>query len=443
MALSDYVSLTISQTTANVTRAGFGVAMLLSATVAWAERTRTYTDLTSFAVDFPVTTSGEYLAAQAYFGQSPCPTKLIVGRSANKPTQVYQLTALNPTTNISYTYQVRVAGSGFAEQIVSFTSDATPTDAEYAAGMVAALNAVVGKNYTAAGAASPVTITANAAGNWFSVEVLDINYQKVTQTHVDPGVAADLTAINAENSTWYSLITLYNSKLYSIAAAAWVEANGKIYVPDSNDSTTLTTATGNGDLMDQCKTNAYTRTAVHYHPSPKNMMSAAINGKCLPLEPGSETWKFKTLAGVAAFALSATARGNITSRNGNSYETVAGVNLTFDGKTGDGNYIDVRRGLDWLTDDMQKSVFGALAGASKIAYTDPGIAVIESQIRGSLKRAVDKGILTNSPAPTVIVPTAASVSALDKSARTLNGVRFTGTLQGAVHSANIIGVVST
>ena len=42
MALSAYVSLTITQTTANIARAGFGTGLLVSYTVSWAERTRTY-----------------------------------------------------------------------------------------------------------------------------------------------------------------------------------------------------------------------------------------------------------------------------------------------------------------------------------------------------------------------------------------------------------------
>lgn len=440
-ALSDYVSLTISQTSVGVQRAGFGTGLLLSATAAWTERTRLYSQLSDVAVDFPVTTSAEYLAASAYFAQSPAPSKLMIGRSANKPTQVYQLSALTPTANISYTYQVKVKGKGVTSTTVTFTSDATPTDAEYAAGMVSALNAVVGKNYTAAGASSPITITATNPGDWFSIEVVDTNYQKVTQTHVDPGVAADLTAITAENPAWYCLITAYNSKLYSVAAAGYCEANNRIYVAATNDTTTISTATGNGDLMDTFKTNAYARSSAHYHPSPADFTDAALAGKCLPYDPGSETWAYKTLAGVAAVTLTSTARGNITSRNGNSYETVAGVNVTFNGMMGDGGFIDTKRGLDWLQDDMQKGVFGALAASPKIPYTDDGISVIESQVRGSLNRAVTRGILT---AGTIVVtvPALANVATADKTSRTLNNVKFSAQLAGAVHKANVVGVVT-
>lgn len=442
MALSDYVVLNITQTTANLTRAGFGTAMHLSYTPTWSERARTYTQFTDVVTDFPIATGPEQRAALAYFSQSPSPTAFVIGRGANKPTKTVQLSAISPTANISYTYKLNVKGTGFADTTVTFTSDANPTDAEYAAGIVAALNGVASKNYTAAGASSPVTITGNTPGAWFSIEVADVAYQTTTETTADPGVSADITAILAENNTWYALHTAFNSKPYSIAAAAAIEATGtKIYTPASNDSNiVLAASTGTLDLLDQIKTNAYGRTAGWYHRDPSAFFDAALLGKCLPFDPGSETWAFKTLAGVATFPMTGTHRANIVARNGNSYENVAGLNITFYGMTGDGKFIDTRRGLDWLQDDMSKAVFGALASNPKIPYTDAGIAIIKSVMTGSLLRAAARGIITN--AFQVIVPLAASVSGADKAARVLNGCRFTATSQGAVHKDNITGSVS-
>lgn len=442
MALSDYVTVAITQTSAGPTLPGFGVPLIPSYTAAWTERTRVYNNLAGVAVDFPVTTSPEYRAAQAIFAQNPAPSTVMIGRMANKPTKVLSLSALTPTTQISYTYTLQVRGQGFADQNVTFTSDPTPTDAEWAAGIVAALNGVAGKNYTAAGAASPVTITGSVAGGWFSVEVINANDMKISETEADAGIAADLTAITAENPNWYGLGNTFNSKLIGVAAAAYIEANNRLFICQSQDTSTILTATGNAELIDTIKTNAYTRTAGFYYPFPSLFADFALLGRCLPFTPGSETWKFKTLATIATFAMTATQRTNITARNGNSYEAVAGINLTFNGMVGSGNFIDVTRGLDALSSDILTSVFGTLAGNSKVPYTDPGIAQIEAAVRGALKRGTDKGILTNNPAFTVTVPLNANVSAADKTSRTLNNVFFTGKLAGAVHSANIQGVVS-
>lgn len=442
--LTDYITLTISQNSVGITRAGFGVPMYLSASAAFVERIRFYGDLASVAVDFAVTTSPEYLFAQAAFSQSPAPTKVAIGRSVLKPTLVYQLTAVNPTSNVLYTYLVNVKGQGVTPTQVSFTSDGTPTDAEYAAGMVAALNAVVGKNFTATGAASPVSITANAAGGWFSVEVVDPNTQKVAATHADPGVATDLIAINLENAGWYALVTGFNSKLYSVAAAGWVESNGKIYGCESNDTNSIVTATGNAELLDTIKTNAYARTMGFYHPAPNQFAVAALFGRCLPLDPGSVVFAYKTLAGISPVNLTSTQRGNLIARRASSYETVGNLNITFGGTVGDPitNYLDVRRDLDWVQDDMSKGVFGAIAANNKLPFTDPGIAVIAAEMRASLKRAVDRGIFAEDPAPAVTVPLAADLSSAQKASRTLPGAKFTATGAGAIAGVGINGVVS-
>ena len=442
MALSDYTTVQITQTSAGPTLPGFGVPLIPSYTATWTERTRTYNNLAGVAVDFAVTTSPEYRAASAIFAQNPAPPQIMIGRCANKPTKTLSLTAITPTTQLLYTYTLQVRGQGFADQNVTFTSSGTPTDALWAAGIVAALNAVTSKNFTVAGAASPVAITGNAAGGWFSVEVINPNDMKISETEVDAGIAADLTAITAENPNWYGLGSYFNSKLIGVAAAAYCESNSRIFVCQSQDTSTILTATGNAELIDTIKTNLYTRTLGFYYPFPSSFADFALMGKCLPFNPGSETWKFKTLAGVPTFTMTGTHRTNITARNGNSYELVAGLSLTFDGKVGSGNYLDVTRGLDWLTSDMASSVFGALAGAAKIPYTDAGISVIEAMMRGSLKRATDRGILTSDTPFTVTVPTNASVSAADKTSRTLNNCFFTGKLAGAVHSANIQGVVT-
>lgn len=442
MALSDYVTVAITQTSAGPTLPGFGVPLIPSYTASWTERTRVYNNLAAVAVDFPVTTSPEYRAAQAIFAQNPAPPQIMIGRMANKSTKVLSLSAITPTTQPNYTYTLQVRGQGFADQNVTFTSGGSPTDALWAAGIVTALNAVAGKNYTAAGASSPVTITGTAAGGWFSVEVINPNDMKISETQADPGAAADLTAITAENPNWYGFANTFNSKLQAVGIAAYIEANNRLFICQSQDTNTILTAVGNGELIDTIKTNNYTRTAGFYHPYPSTFADFAWLGRCLPFTPGSETWKFKTLSGVPTFPMTATHRTNITARNGNSYENVFGVSLTFNGMVGTGNFIDVTRGLDSLTSDMASSIFATLAGAAKVPYTDPGVAVIEAGVRGALKRATDRGILTNNPAFTVTVPLVANVAAADKTSRTLNNVFFTGKLAGAVHSANIQGVVS-
>jgi hypothetical protein len=187
---------------------------------------------------------------------------------------------------------------------------------------------------------------------------------------------------------------------------------------------------------------AYSRTALMYHPSPANMAGAAWLGRVLPLEPGSESWKGKTLQGVTPVTLTATHRVNLRAKKCNTYQTVAGIGITWEGTTADGDFVDVTRGLDWLEDDMTKAVFEAITGSDKIAYTDQGVAQIEGVIRGSLEAAVSKGILAADPAPDVEVPKVANISSANKALRLLPDVKFSATLAGAIHKVDIDGVVS-
>lgn len=534
--LSEHVSMTITQDSVGVARAGFGVPLILSCNASFSERVRSYTDLVGVGTDF-ATTSPEYLAARAMFSQNPHPETVMIGRAAGKPTLAYRVDVSAVTQGA--TYSVRVAGQGVTATTVSYTTKAdlafvdgdvtvaTDTITENAHGMstgdgpyrvsnsggalpagLAAdtnywiyvvdvnsyklcatkanalagtavditgaigggthtlrrnqndvicaqleqgLNAVVGKNYTAAqvvgvGETDHLTATGDATGNWFSLEVSDVSLLKIAQTHAEPAttLAADLNAIQLENDGWYALVTLYNSDAYVKAAAAWVESADapKLYAADLSMSETVTLAAGGGDTADALEVLAYARTFTCYHPSPADMFASAWLGKVLPLTPGSETWKFKTLSGVNPVTTTSTHRTNLRAKKCNWLMTVAGRNITMEGNTLDGDFIDVQRGLDWLEDDMTKSVFEALSGANKVPFTNAGIALIEGKMKASLKRAVTMGILSDSPAPVVTVPKVSDVSAANKSLRLLPDMKFSCTLAGAIHKVTISGVVS-
>lgn len=440
MTLNNHVSLTITQDAVGIKKAGFGVPLILTYKNLFAGTVKTYSTLTELTADGFAISSPEYLAAQKMLQQTPGPKTFKLGKGSLPPTLAYRIDILAALNTHAYTLNVK--GEGVTSTAVSFTSDGTATLAEIEVGLQAALEAVVGENYVVANGAGAgfLTVTADTAGGWFSIENTDVDNLDVFMNHADPGVATDLAAIQLADPDWYGLLTLFNSELYSSAAAGWIETETKIYVAQDSDTRSIHSASGLG-LGDDLNTNTYTRSAAIYHPDPATFADAAWAGRVLPEEPGSVTWKFKTLAGVAAVNLTTSHRTNLTGKKENSYESVAGVNITFDGWTADGDYLDNRRGIDKLENEVQTEVFGALAGANKIPYTDPGIAVVEGRVRRALRRMADAGILD----PTTIVvtvPKVADVPAADKTARTLKNVQFNATLQGAVHAVEIDGVVS-
>ncbi len=444
MSLTDHVSLVISQDTVGIARAGFGVPMIASANATFPERIRFYNTLADVDDDFAAGTP-EYLAAEAMFSQSPRPSRIAIGRCGLKPTLRYQINVADILDSTAY--KINVSGPGITSTEVSITSDASATNDEIIAALVTALNAVVGNNYLAAVVAGAsdtdhLTVTADAAGNWFSLEVVDTSQLTIKMTHADPGIATDLAEIQLESDEWYCLHTLYNSEAYVLAAAAWIETQKKIYVFDVCENEAINEAVSFGDTLDEIFDAGYARTMGAYHPDPSAMMAAAWMGRVLPIDPGGVTWKYKTLAGVNPVVLTGTHKTNLRARKANSYERVSGRSITWEGTAGSGEFLDVKRDLDWLEDDMMKAVFGALAGANKVPYTDAGVGIVENEVKGSLRRAVRKGVLAADPAPVVTVPLVAEVSDADKVLRVLPDVSFSGTLAGSIHKVTITGVVS-
>lgn len=438
--LDNHVLVSISQDAVRVRKAEFGVPLLLSPNATFAERVRTYEDVDGVEDDGFATDSPEYLFAQALFGEDPTVEKFKIGRCANKPTQVYTII---PTEQDSHVYSFEVIGEGITTETVTFTSDSSASLAEVVAGITTALNSVTGKNYTAVDTTSTsVVVTGTAAGDWFSIEPLDLANIEITQTHADPGIAADLSAIETYDGAWYTLCTLYNSNAMVLAADAWIATRKKIYVFDCNETDALNTAAGNSDTLDDIATLTRTRTAGIFNPGPANMNAARWCGSRLAKVPGSATWAATQLTGLAAVSLTTTQRTNLMARNANIYEEVAGLSIMSYGTTADGDYIDVQRFIDWQDDDMSTAVFAAIVAADKIGMTDEDLVAIEAEIRGSLARGVEAGGLASDPAPSVAVPLVASLSTADKLARLLAGTKWAATLRGAVHKVNIAGNVS-
>jgi hypothetical protein len=420
MALSDIVNVVISASAPGLARASFGLPLIVSYTATWVERVRTYKSLAAVGSDFAID-SPEYLAAAAIFAQSPHPSSIKIGRAALAPTQRYVIGVASVKNST----------------LVTGASDPSATNDEIIDALVTALNAVVGKNYTAvatgAGGSHVCTATGSAAGDWFALEVADRTLLTIAQTHADPGSATDLAAIKLADSGWYGLYTTFNSAALLLAVAAWAETAGIEYFGDSNQSAVATSAVGDGDSLDALKTASYFRTAGWYHPNPKSMLGAAVMGRCFPKDPGKVSFAHKRLAGVVPVVLTDTELTNILAKNANTYYEVApGLPITWKGKVAAGEWIDVIRNRDWSANDMQVGIVNAFVAADIVPMSNPGIATIETEVKSSLRRGVNNGVYLDDDNLTVTVPDVADVSDADRQARNLSGIAFSARLAGAI-----------
>lgn len=443
-SIDDIVQVTITKESATVSRVGFGTPAILTYHTTFPEFARLYGDLQGMIDDGFATSSREYKMAQAAFSQNPRPATIVVGRRANAPLRDVTLTPKADLMALT-AYDLTISGEVFA-----YTTDATPSVVEITAALEAAINAG-GVNVVATDGTTELTVESAAApggvataGVPFVVE-FDQSLWDIDDTTVNPGgggIEGDLANMILANDDWYGLASDALSKLEITALSTAIETLPKIYGAETQDSDVLTAATT--DICSLTEAASLDRTFVSYHPGAgAKQMDIAWISEELPRDPGSSTWKFKTLKTVTPYNLTTAEQTFIESKNGNHYQTVAGVAITSEGKVAGDEWIDTTQFIDWLTARIKEEAFRAFAANPKIAYTDLGIQTIGATTEGVLREGAKRGGIDPDGATpiTVTLPRVVDVSAADKQARTLS-YTFAASLAGAIHKVTIQGRVT-
>lgn len=161
----------------------------------------------------------------------------------------------------------------------------------------------------------------------------------------------------------------------------------------------------------------------------------------LAYDPGETTWKFGELVGITADALTASQVAALKLFHANFYTTYGSAKLPAEGTMASGRFIDVQIGAFWIKTNLQADIFDLLQqiAPKKIPYTDPGAQQLGAVVKQRLGLAVVQQILAEDPKPTVTVPKVASQSSGNKAIRKMAGIKFSGVLAGAVHSAAFEG----
>lgn len=322
------------------------------------------------------------------------------------------------------------------------TNDAVVFNLKLLVDAFAAPEVLTANTLTGSVGSKKLQILASSAGDFFGVEVLDMDFLNVAQTEADPGITADLDALKQASSDWYGLVTLYNSSAIVLAAAAWAEANEKLYIVATQDSEVATVAESIAtDIAHQLKALSYARTGPFFHPANDEFADAAEIARWFPIDPGGDDWRLKTLSGVTVKTYSATQTTNLLAKYANWYQVLAGANVVQgEGKVSANEFIDVVRGRDWYVARLQERGANLLIQSEKVPFTDDGIAKFETIIKAQNTEGVRAGLIApNTPDTpiTVIVPDLGDISPSDKQARWLRGVVTTWTLAGAIHKLSV------
>lgn len=438
-SIDSIVDVQIDIDTATVSRVGFGTPAILTYHTVFPEAARLYGSLAEMVTDGFATTSREYKMVAAIFAQNPKPGSVVVGRRDNAPLRTITLTPKAPVL-ASTAYDVVING-----ETMAFTSDATPTVPEITAGITAAIDGGAQDVNATDGTSDIEVSSADAPGGSATAGVpFEITYDPTLWTinddTADPGIAADLAAMRLVNDDWYGLACDALGAAEITALATAIEAAPKIYFADCQDSDIV--ESGSADVASTLKASSLARTAVNYHPDSDPSFSAAWLGGQLPSDPGSITWMFKTLTTVSTYSLTTSQRNEALGKSANTYETIAGVNMTSNGTVASGQFIDVTRFVDWLAARLKENILAVKANVPKVPLTDLGIQLVVNEVHGTLRTGASRGGLDGTQPFNVTYPRASEISATDKANRLLPDVEFSATLAGAVHKTQIRGRVT-
>jgi hypothetical protein len=361
-----------------------------------------------------------------------------VGKRSTGTTQSFTLTVSAPT-HVGEVYSLEVNGVE-----CSYTSLMSDTSTIVATALELLIEAVT--DVSSSSAVNVITVVnTNGAGylNSFASWTRNI---KIKDASTDPGIAADLAALYAADTDWYGLCVDSNSRAEILAAAAWTEANKRVFSCNTSDSEAKDNAVTT-DVASSLKAAAYTRTHLLFNGKKTDDYSGcATLGAVFVDDPGSVTWAYKTLAGVTADDKDSVRDGEFTAlqfKRCNVYQTFAGINTTFEGISPAGEYLDTVHFIDWLTSEMQIALFALLISNKKVPFTDAGVDQVKNVVFAVLQAGFDAGGLDSPPKITEITaPKVANVSTLDKAARHLPNVKFKKTLAGAIHKLTVSGTLS-
>lgn len=272
---------------------------------------------------------------------------------------------------------------------------------------------------------------------------------KIGRIDADSNLAYEMAAIRAADDDWYGICYPSRTQADILAMAEWTEAHTKLFGTAVAEADAYN-AEVESDTGSQLKAKNYYRTFIFYHANADTEYpEAAVMSRCFTVYPGGETWANKKLSGISSNGLTETQYTALVAKNYNAFENFAdSVSITQNGKTSAGEWIDVIRFRDWLTETIKTEEFTMLINRDKLPYTDAGIALVESVLNKVLQLGQTRGGV----APTeydddgneivgyrITVPKAANISANQKALRTLSDVTFVARLAGAIHAVEING----
>jgi hypothetical protein len=490
LSVNDLISAQIVLSPTAAPTSNFGALLVLgsSAVIDVVERVRTYSSLTAVANDFG-TSAPEYLAAQAFFGQSPQPATLLVGSWAQSATHgllhggalsagQQALATFTAITNGGVTFNID--GSAVNLSTLNFSS-------------AVSLNSVASVLTTALGAHG--SCAWNPVYNRFEFVSASTGASSSFGFGAPYGAGSDVSALlGSTAASGATSVAGQASETFAAAVAACANVSNAWYgvtpaasaMPSDTDLINTATAveamsprrflfattqeagalssSSTTDLAYLIQNGQFTHTACQYSSSSPYAAAslfarqASVNFNA---QNSTITLMYKQEPGVAPETLTESQAAALKAKNCNVFVNYNNSTAIIQwGTVGSGQYIDTIVGCDWLQNALQVALFNALySSTTKIPQTDAGVNVLLTTADAILAQAVDNGLIApgvwNGPNLGAIVtgqmlskgyylyaPPIASQSASARAARQAPTIQAAIKLGGAIHSASILVSVS-
>jgi hypothetical protein len=348
-------------------------------------------------------------------------------------------------------YQVQTVTSAHVILTQNYTGTGSSTDTAvdlstiaYQASQVEALIAAIPNLATNVGTVSVTTnvITLSRTDglltdiqNWNSGPVQNV---LLANTTADPGVVADLTAIQASNTSgWYALVLASNSAAEVEAAQSFIDptgVGGKWGFYDNADSSSVTSSTT--DVFSELQLSSYKKCGIAFSGNQLlNFLGAAMAGYATGQTPGTYTLGYKQFTGPQpdtdtsltesqALILNTmtTSQPGPGGKSGNYYKVQGGVGFLWPGSTPNASFVDTGIWMDWLQVNVQAAIFDLFLANPRVAYTQFGLGQIQDAIQGVYNLAFANGSADPTQPSSITLPALSSISTTSRQNRDLPGV---------------------
>lgn len=401
-------------------RRGFGTLLIAgdSNVINGVDRFCTYTDLESVAGDFG-TSAPEYLAAALYFGQSPRPNQLMIGRWLRTATAGLVQGGILTTAEQAMAKWTAITAGSFKIDIGGVTKTLSALDFSSKTnlnGVAGVINAAL-TGGTIAWDGSRFILTSSTTGT-----SSEVGYASATGSGTDisallkltaatalvpvPGFAAEtpvecVTELANMSGMWYGLSFAANTmptddQIVDVAAFVEGASISRLFGVTETDTRVLDNA-WTTDLASRLKALSYKRSYVQF--SANKYAVCSLFGRAFSVNFSANrstiTLMYKQEPGIVAENLTETQAQTLKAKRCNvfvQYQNDTAI-VQYGVMSGQ-SYFDEMHGLDWFSDALQTAEYNLLyQSKTKIPQTDAGQNQLVNVAAGACQEAINNGLI--------------------------------------------------